>query len=115
MTINQSSWGQAYPWGAFADFREAVLVTSDAPTVDKSVVPSANGPDIVVPQYGRVCLRFEVEGTSYFTPWVAVTVSPLLIPIARDIRREYEVIVESNTGQALTFEVINASDLDRIN
>lgn len=112
MTINQTNWSQGYPWGAFADLREVLLISSNPPLNDKSVVTSSNGEDIVVPQLGRVCLEFSVNGQNYYTPWIAVNQNNLLIPIARDIRSNFNVVLESNTGQNLTFELLNASEID---
>ena len=114
MTATQS-FEIGYPWGWLNDPRDLYILTASEPDNGQSVVFNDDGSNIVNPPYARIALQFEVSGNTCQTPWLPMTVSPLLLPTPNQVRREYRLLVQPRQGITIDIEQFDRGDFDRIN
>lgn len=111
----QQSYELGYPFSWFNEGREIYLLTASAPDNGQSVILNTQGSDIVNPPYARIALRFELDGNSCQTPWIPMTVSPMILPTPNAVRRDFELLVEERLGITVTVQEFDRGDYDQIN
>ena len=80
--LNAPFWG-GFPWEPLRTAREFFVLTVVALPPGWGRVLSDEGSDIFVPPPGRAQLCFERRGVTVYTPWLPVTVSPMVLPLPR--------------------------------
>lgn len=111
-TANNFAYG--YPWSWWIDPVEIVVVRSNPPTSEKTVIGSANGQSIVLPSLGRVCLLVRLNARDRFLPWIPLFTQRVLLPVPPALVGKYEVVLEPQGAQNLNFNIRPASALDDI-
>lgn len=102
-----------YPWAVWGEADEILIVTALPPRDWQSLEFSDEGPPIAIEPYGKVSFELMVDGMAIFTPWIHITVSPMVIPVPKEFTGKYEVFQSAAPGQTLTFEVSEVKDLDK--
>ena len=114
MSIFSDELPISYPFGWFNDLRDVIVVTGGVPDQGQNVILSSQGPSIVSPAYGRICLRLSIDDEDYFTNWVTINVQPFFLPIPNELRRKYVPVLQARGGQTLSLVVLNNPRLDNL-
>lgn len=111
MPSNQS-FDASYPWSWLNDPRDIVILTASGTVPTQSTISGAPGPTFVNPPYARVTVKFRLNGNEAFTPPIAMTVSPFLLPIPNEVRNQFELEILPEPGVTITRGDFQSNDFD---
>lgn len=78
------------------------------------ILQASVGPPLAYEGYGRFCLRVEESGTSYYLPWIPITIRNLVVPVPLELDGKFEVIIEAEPGLSIVFTQQRTRRLDDI-
>lgn len=102
----------SYPWAVWDSADDILIVTSDEPLPSQSLEFSDEGPPTALDPYGKVCFELMVDGQAVFTPWIYITVSPMVIPVPLAFSGRYEVFSSLLPGQQIAIATATVDDLE---
>jgi hypothetical protein len=98
----------------WADSRDVLLFEVTGTNNALGILQASVGPVLAYEGYGRFCLRVEESGTSYYLPWIPITIRNLVVPVPLELEGKFEVVVEAEPGLSITFNQQRIRDLDDI-
>ena len=103
-----------YPWSWWGLAEDVLIVTSTPPLPRQSLEFSDEGPAIATTPYGKICFELMFDGVVVFTPWIHITVSPMIIPVPADFTGKYKVLKSFEPGLTVAIEVSDIKDLEKL-
>lgn len=100
-----------YPWAVWGPADEILVVTAGTPVPGQSLEFSDEGPPIALDPYGKICFEVMFNGAIAFTPWIHITVSPMVIPVPAEFSGLYRVFESTAPGQTLTIDIQDVTQL----
>lgn len=104
---NAPYWG-GYPWESLRNSQEFFVVTLDVVPAGWGQVISSVGQNIYVPPPARAQFMFSRNGNSVYSPWMAVSLSPIVFPKPRVSNNVVsDLLVHAEPGVSFTVSTIN--------